>query len=96
MPARKQSPSEPSIVDTGFVSDVDLWHRVSDCGVAVGSEWRHFNTGSHVVISDVVVREADLTICVVYYHHGANPVVHWTRPVNEFFERFRLAENPTC
>lgn len=54
--------------------------------VQVGSTYRHRN-GALYRVDGIVLREADLSIAVVY-SGVVEPAIPWERPLEQFLERF--------
>jgi hypothetical protein len=54
--------------------------------VQVGSNYRHRN-GNLYKVEAIVMREADLSIAVIY-RGAVEPSVPWERPLEQFLERF--------
>lgn len=58
--------------------------------VQVGSNYRHRN-GNLYRVEAIVIREADLSIAVVY-RGVVEPSVPWERPLEQFLERFHRVD----
>lgn len=54
--------------------------------VAESSLWRHNKTGNVYFVAMLALRESDKQVVVVYCSNSEQ--VSWTRPVDEFLERF--------
>ena len=52
----------------------------------VGRRYRHQSSGKDYYTVDMVVRERDLQLMVVY--KSRNGYVRWERPLDEFLDRF--------
>lgn len=50
--------------------------------VGVGSQWRHYRTGTVYTLENVAIREEDGELLVVYFNKDDGGV--WCRPLAEF------------
>lgn len=58
--------------------------------VQVGSNYRH-RDGNLYRVEAIVIREADLTLAVIY-RGLVEPAVPWDRPLEQFLERFHRVD----
>jgi hypothetical protein len=71
-----------AIIDRGWSSfPSDFW-----------PVWRHIKSGNDYTIEELVLRESDLELLVIYrkpHRLGGTPIIKFARPLQEFLEKFK-------
>lgn len=56
--------------------------------IPIGVEYRHKKSGRLYIVSGISINESDLKPVVQYYDEGAQYIIPWSRPADEFREKF--------
>lgn len=72
------------------LSFVDMISRLNKAreSVLIDSEYRHVKSDHIYVVADIVFREEDMELLVVYYDPYQEENISFTRPLDEFLSKF--------